>query len=150
MSATTRAPRPGEIDGIHYRFQNPSQFDRLVADNQLLEWAEYNGQRYGTLREPVLDALAEGKDVLLEIEVQGARQIRHSFPEAVMIFIIPPSLEDLEERLRKRADTSEADIRRRLLIARNEIAEARGIFDHVVINDDLERATKEIDRLLAT
>ena len=150
VSATTRQPRPGEIEGVHYQFQSEAAFDRLVEEGSLLEWAEYNEHRYGTPRQPVVEHLEQGHDVLLEIEVQGARQIRGSYPAAVMFFILPPSIEELEGRLRLRADTSEEDIHQRLLIARQEIADARGVFDHVVVNDDLERAIAEIDGLMAT
>ena len=150
MSATTRDPRLGELEGVHYRFVTEAEFDRLQDEGALLEWAEYNERRYGTPRQPVVEHLMEGEDVLLEIEVQGARQIRGSYPAAVMFFILPPSIEELEARLRLRADTSEEDIHRRLLIARQEIADARGVFDHIVVNDELERAIAEIDGLMAT
>jgi guanylate kinase len=120
----------------------------LLASDELLEWAEYNGRQYGTLRKPVMDHLAEAADVVLEIEVQGARQIRASYPEAVMFFIVPPGLEELEARLRRRGDTSDEDIRRRLEIARDEMAEAENLFDYIVVNDDLERAIAEVDGLM--
>ena len=124
MSATTRDPRPGETHGVHYWFLEPDEFAALLATGDLLEWAEYNGRQYGTLRKPVMDHLAAGEDVLLEIEVQGARQVRATHPDAVMFFIVPPGLDELEGRLRRRGDTSEADIRRRLEIARREMEEA--------------------------
>lgn len=148
VSATTREARPGETHGVHYWFLQPEEFETLLETGDLLEWAEYNGRQYGTLRKPVLDHLAAGEDVLLEIEVQGARQVRARHPEAVMFFIIPPGLEELEGRLRRRGDTSEADIRMRLDIARREMAEAEILFDHVVVNDILERAIEEVDRLM--
>ena len=149
VSATTRDPRPGEEHGVHYWFIDPSEFDRLIAAGDLLEWAEYNDRRYGTLRAPVLESLGQGLDVVLEIEVRGARQVRESYPEAIMFFVVPPSIEDLEARLRRRADTSDDEIARRLLIARREITEARGLFDHVVTNDDLERCIAEVDELMS-
>ncbi|MGH8925757.1 MAG: guanylate kinase [Acidimicrobiia bacterium] len=149
VSATTRAPRPGEEHGVQYWFVALAEFVKLIRAGDLLEWAEYNDRRYGTLREPVVEHLEKGEDVLLEIEVQGARQITDSYPEAIMFFVVPPSLEDLEARLRRRADTSEEDILRRLLIARQEIAEARGVFNHVVTNDDLERCIAEVDGLMS-
>jgi guanylate kinase len=148
VSATTRPPRSGEVHGVHYWFVEPDEFAELIANSDLLEWAEFNGRRYGTLRRPVMEHLAAGEDVLLEIEVQGARQVRRVHPEAVMFFIMPPRIEDLERRLRNRGDTSEADIARRLAIARQEIAEAPALFDHIVVNDDLERCTEEVDRLM--
>lgn len=150
VSATTRAPRPGEVHGVHYWFVCPAEFDRLLEAGDLLEWAEYNDERYGTLKAPVVEHLRQGEDVLLEIEVQGARQIRETYPEAIMFFVVPPSIEDLEARLRRRADTSDAEIVRRLLIARQEIDEARGVFDHVVINDELDRCIAEVDELMST
>jgi guanylate kinase len=148
VSATTREARPGETHGVHYWVLQPEEFETLLETGDLLEWAEYNGRQYGTLRKPVLDHLAAGEDVLLEIEVQGARQVRARHPEAVMFFIIPPGLEELEGRLRRRGDTSEADIRMRLDIARREMEEAEILFDHVVVNDILERAIEEVDRLM--
>ncbi|MGQ0847802.1 MAG: guanylate kinase [Actinomycetota bacterium] len=148
VSATTRLPRPGEKHGVHYWFVEPTDFAALIADDDLLEWAEYNGHRYGTLRQPVLERLTAGDDVLLEIEVQGARKIRLTHPAAVMFFVMPPTLADLGERLRRRGDTAEEEIDRRLQIARREIEQAEGLFDHTVINDDLSRCIDEIDRLM--
>ncbi|MGH8957528.1 MAG: guanylate kinase [Acidimicrobiia bacterium] len=149
VSATTRAPRPGEEHGVHYWFIAPLEFDKLIDGGDLLEWAEYNDRRYGTLRAPVLERLGHGEDVILEIEVQGARQVKESYPDAIMFFVVPPSIEDLEARLRRRADTPDQEIARRLLIARHEIAEARGVFDYVVTNDDLERCIAEVDELMS-
>ena len=148
VSATTRDARPGETHGVHYWFLEAEEFAALLETGDLLEWAEYNGRRYGTLRKPVMDHLASGDNVLLEIEVQGARQVRASHPKAVMFFIVPPGLDELEGRLRRRGDTSEADIRKRLDIARREMEEAEILFDHVVVNDVLERAIEEVDRLM--
>jgi guanylate kinase len=148
VSATTRSPRPGETHGVHYWFIEPDEFATLIADGDLLEWAEYNQNRYGTLRQPVFDHLAAGDDVLLEIEVQGARQIRHTEAAAIMFFIVPPSLAELERRLRSRGDTTEGDIARRLDIARREMEEAP-LFDHIVVNDELERAIGEVDELMS-
>jgi guanylate kinase len=148
VSATTRDPRPGETHGVHYWFLEPDEFATLLAAGDLLEWAEYNGRRYGTLSKPVIDHLAAGEDVVLEIEVQGARQVRANHPDAVMFFIVPPGLDELEGRLRRRGDTSEADIRLRLDIARREMEEAETLFDHIVVNDVLERAIEEVDGLM--
>lgn len=148
VSATTRDPRPGETHGVHYWFLTSDEFETLRAAGELLEWAQFNGRQYGTLRKPLMDHLAAGDDVLLEIEVQGARQVRATHPEAVMFFIVPPHLDDLEDRLRRRGDTSEEDIRRRLDIAQREMEEAETLFDHVVVNDVLERAIEEVDRLM--
>lgn len=148
VSATTRDPRPDETQGVHYWFLEPDEFAALLASGDLLEWAAYNGRQYGTLRKPVMDHLAAGEDVVLEIEVQGARQVRATHPDAVMFFIVPPGLDELEGRLRRRGDTSEDDIRRRLDIARSEMEEAETLFDHIVVNDVLDRAIAEVDGLM--
>jgi guanylate kinase len=151
VSATTRPRRPGEIDGRDYRFVSPATFRELIDDGAFLEWAEVFGHRYGTLIAPIADALADGHDVLLEIDVQGARSVRDRFPDAVLIFIVPPSasnfLQQLEERLRKRGSESEREIARRLAAARDEMEEASW-FDHVVVNDDVERAATEVAAII--
>lgn len=147
VSATTRAPRPGERDGIDYRFVSDAEFDRLIADGELLEWAEIVGHRSGTPAGPVVEAIEEGRDVLLEIDVQGASWVRRRIPEAVLIFLAPPSLEELERRLRSRGTEDEAALRRRIATAEHELAE-RDRFDHVVVNDDLDRATAEVVGIL--
>lgn len=149
VSATTRPPRPGEVDGFHYQFISREEFLARISHGDLLEWAEFNGHLYGTPRDAVMAALSEGRDVLLEIEVQGARQIRATMPEALMIFVAPPSIETLRRRLEARADTSEADISAKLQIARRELATAPGLFDHVVVNDDVDRAVGEVLGILA-
>ena len=143
VSATTRHPRPGEIDGVAYHFVTDEQFDTLVASNGLLEWARYGGTRYGTPRQPALDALADGKTMLLEIELDGARQIRRSFPDAVQVFIAPPSWKELERRLRARGAESPEQMKVRLARAKIEMA-AEGEFDRVVVNDDLGRAVDDL------
>ena len=143
VSATTRPARPGEIDGQHYEFMDPSKFAELANSGGFLEWAEIFGYRYGTPRKPVDEALEAGRDVLLEIDVQGARQVRRTEPDAFMIFIKPPSLEELERRLRTRATESEEQIRRRLAKASSELA-AEPEFDATVLNDDLECAVRDV------
>lgn len=153
VSATTRDPRPGEVEGVHYRFIDRDAFLEMVEAGEFLEWAEYNNRLYGTPRDPVLDALANDQDVLLEIEVQGAAQIRARIDElpdlkCVMFFVIPPSIEELERRLRARGDTTEADIARRLAIAQEEISKSPGLFDYIVVNDDLDRCVAEVDHLM--
>lgn len=150
VSATTRRPRPGEVDGVHYRFVDDDTFDAMIEEGELLEWATYGTRRYGTPRAPVMERLAAGDDVLLEIEVQGARQIRHTHPEAVMVFVVPPGRAALEDRLRARGDTDEDDIRRRLRIALEEMEAAPRLFDHLVVNDDLDTAVAEVVGLLGT
>lgn len=144
VSATTRAPRPGEIDGYHYRFVDDDEFDHLVSSGQMLEWAVVHGKhRYGTPRQPVLDALAHGIIPILEVDLAGARQIRESLPEAPQIFLKPPSWEELEKRLRGRGTETEEQIERRLETARIELA-AESEFDYVVVNDEVARATSEL------
>lgn len=143
VSATTRAPRPGEVDGVHYYFVSDEQFDHLIARNELLEWAQYAGTKYGTPRRPVLDALSLGKTVILEIELEGARQVRRSCPSARQVFIAPPSLAELERRLRGRGADSEAQMAARLERAQAELA-ASDEFDRVVVNDDLNQAVDDL------
>lgn len=148
VSATTRDPRPGEVHGFHYRFVTRPEFERLIEAGDLLEWAVFNGNYYGTPRDAVAAALDDGRDVLLEIEVQGARQVRGAMPEAMMIFIAPPSRSALRRRLERRADTAEEDIAAKLRIADQELATAPELFDHVVVNEDVEQATSEILEIL--
>ncbi len=142
-SVTTRAPRPGEVDGRDYYFVARPRFEQMVANGELLEWAEFAGNCYGTPRLPVEQNVRQGNWVLLEIEVEGARQIRQTFPDAVLAFVLPPSLEELERRLRSRSQDSDEAIARRLERARTEL-EAAGEFDIQIVNDRLEEA---IDRL---
>jgi guanylate kinase len=142
-SATTRPPRPDEAHGRHYLFVEPEAFDRLVAAGGLLEWAEIFGNRYGTPREPVERALAGGRTVLVEIDVQGARQIRGAVPDAYLVFIKPPSLEELERRLRTRDTETDEQLERRLAKASDELA-AEPEFDVSVVNDQLDEAAREV------
>lgn len=143
VSATTRAPRSGEVDGAAYHFWTEQEFARAVAEGGFLEWAEFAGSRYGTPRAEVERRLASGESVLLEIELQGARQVHAAVPEALMVFLSPPSLAELEARLRGRGTEDEAAISRRLARARDELAAARE-FDVVVVNDDVVRAAREL------
>lgn len=147
VSATTRAPRPGERDGVAYHFVDDATFDRMIATDALLEWAAYAGHRYGTPRAPLEDAVARGRTVLLEIEVQGALQVRARLPEALLVFLVPPAFDELERRLRDRGTEPEATILARLDVARGEMA-AQDAFDHVVVNDDLDRCTAEVATLI--
>jgi guanylate kinase len=144
VSATTRPPRSGERDGRDYHFLDPAEFERRVAAGEFLEHAEYAGNRYGTLRSEV-----EAGPVVLEIEVQGARQVREALPAAVQVFIAPPSVEALRERLVGRGTDSPEGIQTRLAQAEEELR-AQDEFQHVVVNDDLSRATAELSRLVAT
>lgn len=144
VSATTRQPRPGEINGEHYYFISRDKFEQMIEAGELLEWAEYAGNYYGTPRSPVERQIQQGQSVILEIELVGARKISQTFPEAFRIFIMPPSLEELQRRIRSRGQDSEEAIARRLEHARAEI-EAAGEFDLRVVNDDLEKALRRIE-----
>lgn len=143
VSATTREPRPGEREGVEYHFLDRKEFERRAQAGEFLEWAEVHGNLYGTPRRAVEEWLEGGHDVILEIDVQGAWQVRERMPEAVTVFVAPPSLEALEERLRRRGTESEEEIRRRLRNAVRENEERTG-FRHVVVNDDLRRAVDEL------
>ncbi len=147
VSVTTRAPRPAEVDGVDYFFVDDDAFDRMVEAGELLEWAEIVGHRSGTPRGFVEDRLAQGRDVVLEIDVVGASQIRERVPGAVLIFIDPPSMEELERRLRGRGTETEERIRLRMDKAAWE-TEQRAWFDHVVVNDDLERASAQVAAII--
>ena len=147
ISVTTRSPRPGEIHSKHYYFVSREEFRQMVDRGELLEWAEFAGNCYGTPRQPVAEKIGEGKTAILEIELEGARQIRASFPEVLRIFILPPSMEELEQRLRSRGQDSEEAIARRLRRAQAEI-NAAGEFDYKVINDNREAALQEIEAIL--
>lgn len=149
VSVTSRPPRPGEVDGEDYRFLARSEIEAMAEAGELLEWAEYAGNLYGTPRAPVLAALAAGEDVLLEIELQGARRVRAGYPDALLVFIRPPDVSDLVERLRARGDTPPDVIARRLAVAEEEMA-AAGIFDVVVVNDEVEKAADSIEEFLDT
>jgi guanylate kinase len=147
ISATTRSPRTGEVDGQHYYFLTRSQFEAMVAQDEFLEWAEFAGNLYGTPRKPVMDKIAQGERVILEIELEGARQVRSSAPDAFQIFVQPPSLAELESRIRNRGQDSEDAIARRLERAAIEIA-ASHEFDVCLINDDLETTVGELEAIL--
>jgi guanylate kinase len=145
VSATTREPRPGERDGVDYHFLTDDEFERRVAAGDFVEHARYSGRRYGTLRAELERRVAGGRPVVLEIEMQGARQVRHSMPEAVQIFIAPPSAEALRTRLIGRGTDPPEQIAARLETAREELA-AQGEFGHVVVNDRLDDAVGDLER----
>jgi guanylate kinase len=148
VSATTRPPRPDEIDGVDYYFVDDEGFDRMEREGELLEWAEvFRGHRYGTPAGPVELHRSAGRDVLLEIDVEGARQVREQVPDAVLILLEPPSRAELERRLRSRGTESEADIAERLATADRELAQ-RDRFDHVVVNDDVEAASSQVAAII--
>jgi len=147
VSATTRTPRPGEVDGEHYFFVDDAGFDKLIADDALLEHATvHNAFRYGTPRAPIEKALAEGRTVLLEIDLQGARQVRAAAPDATLVFLTPPSWDELVSRLVGRGTEGDEERARRLKTAKVELA-AQGEFDYRVVNDDVARAAAEIAAL---
>ncbi len=147
VSATTRPPRPGEQEGVHYFFHSPATFDALVEGGGLLEWARFAGNGYGTPRAAVEERLAQGIPVLLEIELEGARQVRRHCPEAFQVFVRPPSLAELERRIRGRGTDSEEAIVRRLARAEEEL-QAEPEFDAVVVNHELPQAVAELERLM--
>jgi guanylate kinase len=148
VSATTRPPRAGEVDGIDYFFVDAAGFDRMVADGEMLEWAEvFHGHRYGTPAGPVELHRDAGRDVLLEIDVEGARWVRERAPDAVLILLEPPSRGELERRLRSRGTESDASIEERLAKAAWEL-EQRDLFDHAIVNDDVERASSQVAAII--
>lgn len=147
VSMTTRSMREGEIDGTHYYFVNREYFEKKVSENMMLEYAEYNGNMYGTPKAPVDVMLDSGKAVILEIEVQGAEKIRKIYPDVISIFLMPPSVRVLEERLRGRGTDDEETINHRLVIAKEEIRRASE-YDYVVINDTVENAVAGIETII--
>jgi guanylate kinase len=147
VSATTRPSRDGEIDGRDYHFLDPDEFERLVAEGAFLEHATYSGHRYGTLRSEVDDRLRAGRSVVLEIELQGARQIRTALPEAVLVFIAPPEPDALRQRLAGRGTDAPEAIERRLRTAEQELA-AQDEFRYVVVNDEIERAAGDLEAIV--
>jgi guanylate kinase len=149
VSATTRAPRPGEQDGVDYHFLTREEFDRRIAEGDFVEHADYAGRSYGTLRSELEDRVAKGKPVVLEIEVQGARQVRAAMPEAVQVFIAPPSLEALRTRLIGRGTDDSEEVERRLRVAEQELA-AQPEFGHVVVNDRLDEALHQLTAIVAS
>lgn len=146
ISCTTRQPRPGEQDGREYYFLTPEAFLEMRDRGDLLEWAEVHGNYYGTPKPPLIEALKQGRDVLLEIDYQGAQQVRQSFPEVTSVFILPPSLQSLKDRLTARQQDSEAVIQKRLLAANNEIQHANEA-EYVIINDNFDIALKELQQI---
>lgn len=143
VSATTRAPREGEIDGVHYHFLTREDFSEKIKLGEVLEYTEYCGNFYGTLKKSVDDLIHSGKDAVLKIEVEGAMNIKKMFPEACLVFILPPSLEVLEKRLRGRGTETKDKIRERTLQAKNELKFAKN-YDYLVVNDDLNEAVEDV------
>lgn len=148
VSATTRSPRPGEIEGQHYFFVSQAQFETLIEQNEMLEWAKVHNQNYyGTPKAPVLEKLAAGVAVVLEIDLQGARQVKATMPDARFIFLAPPSFEELTRRLLGRGTESVAEQQKRLETAKIELA-AQAEFDYVIVNDTVEKAAEKIAQIL--
>jgi guanylate kinase len=147
VSATTRPPRPGEVDGVDYHFMSEAEFERRLTAGEFVEHASYSGHRYGTLRAELENRLEAGVPVVLEIEIQGARQVRDAMPDAVQVFIAPPSLEALRARLVGRGTNSPRDMEARMRTAREEM-QAQDEFPHVVVNDRLERAVGELVQIV--
>lgn len=143
VSATTRSPRPGEVDGVNYHFLSKDEFEKLIENDGVLEYANYCGNYYGTPKKPVEDMLAQGKNVILEIEVQGALKVMEKCPEAVSVFILPPSLKELRRRLHKRGTETEDVIEKRIGEAAGEIRKAVN-YDYVMINGELEIAVSDL------
>jgi len=147
VSATTRQPRPGEVEGVNYFFKTKEEFRRMIEQDELLEWAEYVGNYYGTPRAFVDSMLESGRDVILEIEVQGALQVKEKFPQGTFLFLAPPDLEELENRIVGRGTESEETIRKRMEVARAEI-ELMDHYDYVVVNDEIEWACDRIQAII--
>ncbi|EEH63375.1 guanylate kinase [Gleimia coleocanis DSM 15436] len=148
VSATTRSPREGEVNGVHYHFLTHEEFDAAIERNEFLEWATvHKVNKYGTLKAPIEVALAEGKPAILEIDLAGVRQVKEHMPDARFVFIAPPSWDELVNRLRGRGTESEEEMARRLQTARTEL-DAQAEFDHVVINDEVDRTVSELAELL--
>ncbi len=147
VSATTRSPRPGEVEGKHYYFTAKDKFLQLVEEDQLLEWAEFCGNFYGTPRIAVETAINQGQDVILEIEIQGALQIKQKFPQGLFIFIVPPSLNELAARINKRGTENPDSVRQRLATASQEL-EYVSEYDYVVVNDDIPVAVNKLQAII--
>jgi guanylate kinase len=148
VSCTTRSPREGELEGVDYSFLSTADFEDHISRNGFAEYAEVHGNYYGTMRQPLEDALADGTVFILDIDVQGAEQIKGEYPEAISVFILPPSIEELDARLRGRKTDDAAVIERRLKRAQAEI-QRQEEFDHRVVNEDLEKAVSQIEDILA-
>ncbi|GMU93851.1 MAG: guanylate kinase [Candidatus Hydrogenedentota bacterium] len=147
VSATTRSPRRGEVDGTHYHFMDRASFERRVAEGDFVEWAEVHGNLYGTLRSELERLVGSGKDIVLELDVQGMRNVKRAGLDAVTVFIMAPTVEDLERRLKARATDPPEEISLRLANAKEELA-ARGEYDHVIVNADIDQATAEFEEIV--
>jgi guanylate kinase len=147
LSATTRPPRPGEVNGVDYMFVDDAGFDALLADDELLEWAVVHGRRYGTLRSGVRDALSAGNTVVLDIDVQGASKVRAEMPDAVLVFILPPTVAEMTRRLQSRGEDA-VELVTRMRTARTELDEVAK-FDYVIVNDEFELTIRKVESIIA-
>lgn len=147
VSATTRQPRPGEVDGVNYHFVTRRRFEEMIRDGEVLEYTQYNGNYYGSPAGPIRRELAAGRDVVLEIEVDGAMQVRQRFPEAVLIFVVPPSFRELRDRLTGRGTETPEQIAGRLAAAQRELGEAAK-YDYLLINDKVEDAARQLGEII--
>lgn len=143
ISATTRSPREGEVDGVNYFFKSVQEFKKMIEEDELIEWAQYVGNYYGTPRRFVEETLAQGQDVVLEIEVQGAMQVKEKYPQGIFIFLVPPSFEELRQRIIHRGTESESVLNLRLEAASDELKQIEN-YDYVVINDEVDKACERI------
>ena len=146
VSFTTRKPRGSEQIGVEYHFIDDAEFDRMVSEDKFLEWAEVHGKRYGSGREETDKLISAGKDVLFDIDVQGGQQIKQAAPEALLVFLLPPSIDELVHRLSKRRTESESEMQRRFKVAVWEMEQGKS-YDYHVINDDLDRAVEEVEKI---
>ena len=147
VTATTRRRRSQEVDGVDYHFVSRAKFQSMIDAGELLEWAEVYGNRYGVPKEQIREALRAGRDVVIKVDIQGAETIKNLVPQALLIFVSPPSMETLEGRLRKRSTESDTDLKKRIATARQEMDKQR-LFDYVVVNDEVGRAVSEIDDII--
>ncbi len=147
ISCTTRSPREGELDGVDYHFVDEASFRHMIAGGKFLEWAKVHDNYYGTLREDVEKELRDRKNVILEIDVQGAHQVKSNCPDAIMIFVAPPSISELEKRLRQRGTEEETVLQVRLKNAIEEMDDS-SFFDHLIVNDEIARAAKEMENII--
>ena len=148
VSATTRKPRVGEIDGVHYKFKTREEFEHDIETGEMLEHATFSGNYYGTPRSAIEEKLAQGKDVILDIEIQGAKNVKHLMPEAVLVYILPPSIDELKKRLIGRNTEDEESLRRRLHTAYTELHEAPDMYDYFIVNDMVDNAAVKIEDII--
>lgn len=147
ISATTRNPRPNEANGVNYHFISKEEFEASIEKDMFIEWAKFADNYYGTFEKTVQESMTKGKNIIVEIEIQGALQVKEKMPEAIMIFILPPSLEDLKKRLRGRNTEDEATIQKRFSVAESEIAQSN-TFDYKIVNDDLNTALNNLSEVV--